>query len=130
MNLLVGIAVYDVEGLHKTADLLKLMHQTKLIHFLELTCFNGFVPKNLSNMFQNFLYVSPNMYKVAMYVRPLNPQENRLPRDIMEDGLKIALDRSKARSFLKNTARVDVESRIESLEKEIKQLQNVISDLN
>lgn len=128
MNLLVGIAVHDVEGLHKTADLTKLVHQTQLIHFLELTCFNGFFPKNISDMFQDFLYVAPKMYRVVIYVRPLTLHEKRLPKDIMEEGLKIALDRSKARS-LKNAAKPDMESRIDSLEKEIKKLQTIINDM-
>lgn len=128
MNLLVGIAVHDVEGLHKTADLTKLVHQTQLIHFLELACFNGFFPKKISDIFQNFLYVSPRMYRVVIYVRPLNPQEKRLPREIMEEGLKIALDRSKARS-MKNNAKQDMESRIESLEKEIKSLHTLMNEI-
>ncbi|XP_065212445.1 transient receptor potential channel pyrexia-like [Planococcus citri] len=128
MNLLVGIAVHDVEGLHKTADLTKLVHQTQLIHFLELACFNGFFPKKISDIFQNFLYVSPRMYRVVIYVRPLNPQEKRLPREIMEDGLKIALDRSKARS-MKNNSKQDMESRIDSLEKQIKNLQTLMNEI-
>lgn len=130
MNLLIGIAVNDVEGLRKTADLCKLIQQTKLIHFLERSCFNGYFPQKVMNVLKQFLYKWPNSYTVVMYVRPLSPHEKRLPKDVMEAGLKIALDRSKARYNKNKQERPNFEQRIQFLEDQIVKLQNLVSELN
>lgn len=129
MNLLVGIAVNDVEGLRKTADLCKLIQQTKLIHFLERVCFKGYFPTQVTDILKRFLYVWPNSYTVVMYVRPLSPHETRLPRDVMEAGLKIALDRSKAR-YNKSRETQSAEQRIQRLEEQIIKLQDMVSEMN
>ncbi|XKL62048.1 hypothetical protein PGB90_001881 [Kerria lacca] len=125
MNLLVGIAVNDVEGLRKTADLGELIQQTKLIYFIELSCFHGFFPKKIITILRKFLYTSPDSYKVVMYVRPLSPHENRLPKDIMEAATNVAMTRYK-----KNSKEPSIEKRIELLEEQVIKLQDLITILN
>ncbi len=90
MNLLVGIAVNDISALKKTAELSKLVRQTKLIHYIEsimITEWFRFWPKSCSNWMRKFfarlLLISPTGYKVVLIVRPLNPSETRLPRDVL-----------------------------------------------
>jgi len=91
MNLLIGIAVHDIKGLQKTAGLAKLVRQTKLIHDVEIAIFLGFTPsKRFSKCMRWTALLLPSPLRAVLTVRPLNPREKRLPRDVLSAAYKIA----------------------------------------
>ena len=93
MNLLVGIAVHDIKGLQKTAGLAKLVRQTKLICDVETALFLGLLPRRLMKLLRWTALVLPSPLRAVLTVRPLNPRETRLPRDVLTSAHKVGRER-------------------------------------
>lgn len=89
MNLLVGIAVHDIQGLRNHAGLTKLVSQTKLILFTEMVLHNASIPY----AFRKWMYdhdIDVENRKQVLVVKPLNPLEKRLPKEILKAAYEIA----------------------------------------
>ena len=89
MNLLVGIAVHDIQGLRNHAGLTKLVRQTKLILFTEMVLQNGTLPYFFRKWMSDHKIDVENRKRVLV-VKPLNPLEKRLPKDILKAAYEIA----------------------------------------
>jgi transient receptor potential cation channel subfamily A protein 1 len=89
MNLLVGIAVHDIQGLRNHAGLTKLVRQTKLILFTEMVLYNGRIPYTFKKWMSDHK-IDVDNHKKILVVKPLNPLEKRLPKDILKAAYEIA----------------------------------------
>lgn len=89
MNLLVGIAVHDIQGLRNHAGLTKLVRQTKMILFTEMVLHNTTIPYTFRKWMSDHKIDIENR-KRMLVVKPLNPLEKRLPKDIMKAAYEIA----------------------------------------
>ena len=89
MNLLVGIAVHDIQGLRNHAGLTKLVRQTKLILFTEMVLHNGAIPYAFRRWMSDHDIDVENR-KQVLVVKPLNPLEKRLPKEILKAAYEIA----------------------------------------
>lgn len=89
MNLLVGIAVHDIQGLRNHAGLTKLVRQTKMILFTEMVLHNTTIPYAFRKWMSDHKIDVENRKKVLV-VKPLNPLEKRLPKEIMKAAYEIA----------------------------------------
>lgn len=99
MNLLVGIAVHDIKGLQKTAGLAKLVRQTKLICDVESALLLALLPQRLIKLLSWTTLVLPSPLRAVLTVRPLNPRENRLPRDVLVAAHRVG----RHKKFITNT---------------------------
>lgn len=84
INLLIGIAVHDIQGLQKTAGLSKLVGLTNLISHIEAALFGPRVPGCIVRL----LSTSSGIQSL-LTVNPLNSREQRLPKEILRAGLDI-----------------------------------------
>ncbi|KAG8229256.1 hypothetical protein J437_LFUL007180 [Ladona fulva] len=98
-NLLVGLAVSDIQGLQKTARLNRLVRQAELISHLESILFSRILIKVvpiglLKPCLRSALLVSSAPYNSSIYLRPNDPREKRLPRYLLEAAYNLVVSRS------------------------------------
>lgn len=89
MNLLVGIAVDDIKGLRRDAGITKVVRQTKLVVFVEVALRKSVVPRCIRERVLGSRFPIQERKRV-LTVKPLNPLEKRLPKDILCAAYEIA----------------------------------------
>ena len=106
MNLLVGLAVSDIQGLRKSAGLDRLVRQTRLIARMESIVFSPwlnqlpcwFNARTRKFLQRKILVVPPCRHRVYT-IRPNDPRDNRFPPDIKENILKILVSKPNRKSY-------------------------------
>ena len=96
MNLLVGLAVSDIQGLRKSAGLDSLVRQTRLIARMESIVFSPWlnhlpcwIDTRTRKFLQRKILVVPPSHHRVYTVRPNDPRDDRFPPDIKENIVKI-----------------------------------------
>ncbi|KAM3962525.1 LOW QUALITY PROTEIN: transient receptor potential channel pyrexia [Aphomia sociella] len=103
-NLLVGLAVSDIQALQESAGLDRLVRQTQLVAHLESMLFSSLLtcaPKQLLAVLRWALLTASHTR--TLNVRPNDPRENRIPKDLIASIYKMVASRKDTkRSIRKN----------------------------
>lgn len=123
MNLLVGLAVSDIQGLRKSAGLDRLVRQTRLIARMESIIFSPWLNhlpcwfnKRTKRFFQRKILVVPPSHHRVYTIRPNDPRDDRFPPDIKENILKILItkpDKKSHRQLYRTSTRLSSTSNSE-----------------
>jgi hypothetical protein len=100
MNLLVGLAVSDIQGLQKSAGLDRLVRQSRLIARMESIVFSAwfnFLPLTAKNFLQQNVLLIPSTYNRVFTCRPNDPRDDRFPKEIKEGILKVLVCNKKSK---------------------------------
>lgn len=95
-NLLVGLAVSDIQGLQASAGLDRLTRQAELVSRLESIFFSKLLrkaPTSLILMLQRSALLRTSRYHLQFCVRPNDPRDNRLPKDLVVSIYKLVAER-------------------------------------
>ncbi|KAF4532352.1 hypothetical protein B566_EDAN003656, partial [Ephemera danica] len=88
MNLLVGLAVSDIQGLQRSAGLDRLVRQAEIVSHIESIVFSKLCGNCIPDYIvrfchRNALLITSN-YRRAFYIRPNDPRESRIPKELVE----------------------------------------------
>ncbi|XP_013184439.2 transient receptor potential channel pyrexia isoform X2 [Amyelois transitella] len=104
-NLLVGLAVSDIQALQESAGLDRLVRQTQLVAHLESMLFSSLLtcaPKQLLAMLRWGALLTASHTR-TLNIRPNDPRENRIPKELIASIYKMVASRkSTKRSIRKN----------------------------
>ncbi|CRL07025.1 CLUMA_CG019970, isoform A [Clunio marinus] len=96
MNLLVGLAVSDIQGLQASAGLNRLTRQAELVARLEGLLFSKLLkkaPSKVLKFFRREALLRTSRYNLQLGIKPNDPREKRIPKDIMASIYKLVAER-------------------------------------
>ncbi|CAH0594198.1 unnamed protein product [Chrysodeixis includens] len=101
-NLLVGLAVSDIQALQESAGLDRLVRQTQLVAHLESMLFSSLLtcaPKQLLSVLRwGALLTASHMRTLT--IRPNDPRESRIPKDLIASVFKMVASRKDTRKTI------------------------------
>ncbi|XP_017091126.2 transient receptor potential channel pyrexia isoform X1 [Drosophila bipectinata] len=95
-NLMVGLAVSDIQGLQVSATLDRLVRQAELVSRLESLFFSRLLrsaPTNLMQLCKRSALLRTSRDKLQFTIRPNDPRDNQLPEDIKLNVYKLVAER-------------------------------------
>ncbi|XP_063627903.1 transient receptor potential channel pyrexia isoform X1 [Cydia splendana] len=105
-NLLVGLAVSDIQALQVSAGLDRLVRTTQLVGYLESMLFSSLLswaPKQLILLLRFGALLTASQYTRTLNIRPNDPRENRIPKELISSIYKMVASRKVTkRSIRKN----------------------------
>lgn len=107
-NLLVGLAVSDIQGLQASAGLDRLSRQAELVARLESLFFSRLLrhaPQKLILMCQRSALLRTSRGRLQFCVRPNDPRDQRLPKDIVVEIYRLVAERRDRNQSLKRRRR-------------------------
>ncbi|XP_034250301.1 transient receptor potential channel pyrexia [Thrips palmi] len=95
-NLLVGLAVSDIQGLQKSAGLDRLVRQAELVAHLESMLFSRllrWLPAKLLAVCHRSALLLSSPRSCAIFIRPNDPREHRIPRYLVRRAYRLVAER-------------------------------------
>ncbi|KAK2583729.1 hypothetical protein KPH14_009647 [Odynerus spinipes] len=95
-NLMVGLAVSDIQELRRCAGLDRLVRRAELVSYLEGMLFSkllDYAPKKIMRTFRRGAMLLHPPYHCAIQIRPNDPREKRLPRDLVKAVYRLVCER-------------------------------------
>lgn len=95
-NLMVGLAVSDIQGLQVSATLDRLVRQAELVSRLESLFFSRLLrgaPTKLLKLCKRSALLRTSRNKLLFVIRPNDPRDNQLPEDIKLNIYKLVAER-------------------------------------
>ncbi|XP_055603232.1 transient receptor potential channel pyrexia [Uranotaenia lowii] len=103
-NLLVGLAVSDIQGLQQSAGLDRLSRQAELISRLEGLMFSRILrkaPIRLWAIFQKIALLKTSRLRLHFRVKPNDPREKRIPKELITSIYKLVAERRERNQSMK-----------------------------
>ncbi|KAG7175894.1 Transient receptor potential channel pyrexia-like 1 [Homarus americanus] len=100
MNLLVGLAVSDIQGLQKSAGLDRLVRQTELIAHFESIMFSEWLawamPQRILSFLHRSILLCPSLYGRTLVLTPKTLQDTGIPQELVDAIIRTARTRDHA----------------------------------
>jgi len=120
MNLLVGLAVSDIQGLSKSAKLNQLVQQVELINYMEGWLFSpifGWSPDNVKKFLRSKLQgLEGQNYNMVYTVKPFDTNNRVLPESLKRSLYDNCIRReSKVKEFNRDAALIEMQTKIQQI---------------
>lgn len=95
-NLMVGLAVSDIQGLQQSARLDRLVRHAELVAHLESMLFSRlltYVPDKIMKFLHKQASLVNSEFQWALYIKPNDPREERIPKEHIKNIFKLVANR-------------------------------------